>query len=335
MTQHSIYFATNRDLQFDDQQKPLFGIKLATPASDLRFGKLSRKDGYETMQIYDEQLINKMPNPGSSLSSQEVLGSVTMFREIKAELQTGKDLIIYIHGYNNSFSGAVNETFSLQSRHANHPAVYVLFSWPSDGSLQKRAYASDRHDAEVSAEALSRGLQKFAHFLKTLLPSEHCNRRLHLMAHSMGVFALRHAIQKIASTTTQIRRVFDEIILFAADEDEDALTNPHKLGPLPQFGKRVSVYCNKEDKALFVSDTTKGNPDRLGAGGPENTRALSDKISVIDCDRVSNLFNDPAGHHYYQKVDEVRDDVLEVLSGKGSNFSKRAFNPETRRYILV
>jgi esterase/lipase superfamily enzyme len=103
---------------------------------------------------------------------------------------------------------------------------------------------------------------------------------------------------------------------------------------LPNFAKRISVYTNTEDKALFLSDTTKGNPDRLGAGGPDNARALHDKFSIIGCDRVSGLLNDPYGHHYLRSSDTVRDDVLEVLRGKQTDFSHRAFNPETRRHFL-
>jgi esterase/lipase superfamily enzyme len=336
MSRRTIYFATNRNPIPNAETASAFGTTFAKPPSNLRFGKVTRSDAAESMVVFDQKLINKIPDPNFDDPSKtaEVLGSTQMFREINAELRGGKDLILYIHGYNNSFRGALGETFALAEYYAANPAVFVLFSWPLDGSTAKRAYFSDRHDAETSGAALSRGLQKMAHFLKELSPDQHCRQRLHLVAHSMGCFALRHAVRHIANTTTRIRRIFDEVFLFAADEDADALSNPQKLGILPSFAKRISVYTNTKDKTLFLSDTTKGNPDRLGAGGPDNTRALHDKFSIIGCDRVSGLLNDPYGHHYLRSSEAVRDDVLEVLRGKQTDFSHRAFNPETRRYFL-
>jgi esterase/lipase superfamily enzyme len=336
MPPKAIYFATNRNPLQPPKDGSDFGIHLSNPPTDLRFGKVTLIGGYETTIIFDEQLINKIPDPDPNKPqvTQEVLGSFSMFKEIHAELRSGKDLIIYIHGYNNDFKGAVDETFTLLDRYAGHPAVFVLFSWPSDGSMAKRAYYDDRLDAEISGVALGRGLQKMAHFLKELSSDEYCRQKIHLIAHSMGVYALRHAVQSVMNTTHSIRRIFDEILLFAADEDTDALANSDKLGPLTQFAKRISVYINSEDKALMVSDKTKRNPERLGADGPENTRSLSDKISVISCDRVSDLLNDIWGHHYIRKVDIVRNDALEVLSGKATGFTHRSFDPETRRYFL-
>ncbi|MFP3386352.1 alpha/beta hydrolase, partial [Tritonibacter sp. SIMBA_163] len=89
-------------------------------------------------------------------------------------------------------------------------------------------------------------------------------QRIHLLAHSMGNFALRHAVQGMRlHVGDQLPRLFDEVLLMAADADNDALSHPDKLAPLERLARRVTTYYNVQDLALVVSDWTKLNPDRL------------------------------------------------------------------------
>ena len=121
----------------------------------------------------------------------------------------------------------------------------------------------------------------------------------------------------------------------AADEDDDAFDHDHKLKPLPKLCKRVSIYTNPNDVALVISDRTKGNPDRLGAGGPRNSWSLPDKVSVVNCERIISKRNDKTGHQYYRNNGLVMQDVIQVLKGQEtSTIPGRTFNPETRWYFL-
>lgn len=84
-----------------------------------------------------------------------------------------------------------------------------------------------------------------------------------------------------------------------------------------------------------VSDLTKGNPDRLGASGPRNSRVLPDKVSVVNCESVLRFKDDPTGHQYYRLDETVKRDVLAVLSGKEpQDISTRKYQPDTRGYKL-
>ena len=139
-----------------------------------------------------------------------------------------------------------------------------------------------------------------------------------LVAHSMGVYALRHAVQEVKKQVDQARlpRLIDNAFLMAADEDADALAKDYKLGPLFELARQVHVYHAVDDLALIVSDTTKFNPDRLGERGPKN---LSDDISrlhVIDCGKVSDTKLSHGRHQYYRFAPEVLRDVRQVLAGK-------------------
>lgn len=117
---------------------------------------------------------------------------------------------------------------------------------------------------------------------------QECGKKIHLVAHSMGTYVLRQAVQIFRDDEKPLLRVFDSIFLMASDEDEDALERPDKLRPLTRLTKAVYVYHARDDRALIISDTTKTNPDRLGHDGPRNIQSLSERIMAVDCSDVSD-----------------------------------------------
>ena len=153
------------------------------------------------------------------------------------------------------------------------------------------------------------------------LRKELCAGRLHLMAHSMGAYALRHAVQGMRREVgDDLPRLFDEILLFAPDEDADAFEHDHKLALLPRLGRRVTVYHNREDIPLAISDLTKGNPDRLGADGPAHPHLLPAKVTVVDCtDVVTTRFQE---HRYHKANNTIVNDILAALLGEPAHLIK-------------
>ncbi|MCP5158609.1 MAG: alpha/beta hydrolase [Gammaproteobacteria bacterium] len=336
-----IYFGTNRNP--NDQKNPTdFGNSFSSSGlTDLRFGWADvsgeNLDQY-TLTVADEVLDVGSENASVNNFSRQTLGSKVVFEEIRREMkQTKQDCVISIHGFNYTFQEAIQRTAQIKRFYNELPMVYFLFTWPSDGSmLPFKAYASDRDDARASGVALGRGLLKFADFLREVKPEDYCQKNIHLFAHSMGNYALRWALQGIKSSSgSQLRRLLEQIILFAADEDDDAFEYDYKFQTLPDLGRRVTVYHNPGDKALVVSDFTKGNPDRLGAGGPRNSRALPDKVSVVNCESVVRFKDDPTGHQYYRIDKTVRQDVISVLKGINSqDITTRKYQQETRSFKL-
>jgi esterase/lipase superfamily enzyme len=306
---------------------------------DLRFGWADVENGKITALNVAEE---KLDVPDADLDrgdlSKQKLGSEKVFDMVRADMIGREaDLLLYIHGFDFTFRAAITRAAELAEFYAPRPLVIFLFTWPGDGSkLPLLAYASDRDDAKASGAALGRGMQKLAHYLRGTDPKNYCGQAMHLMAHSMGNYATRHAVQAVAASAGgNIRRLFDQVLLMAADEDDDALEVEFKLVPLTRMCKRVSVYINPEDLALVVSDTTKGNPDRLGAGGPRNSWAVPDKVSVVNVQKVTGFKEDKTGHQYYRLNTKVRDDVLRVLSGLDSGeIPGRTFNAEKRQYFL-
>lgn len=282
---------------------------------------------------------------GEIAESRERFGSSEMFAELQGDMQArGCDALLFIHGFNNTFRDAVETAAELADRYeqAGRPLRVVLFSWPSEGKLfPPTRYFSDRNSAELSAMALGRALARMRDLLEQFArEGRRCNQRLHVMAHSMGNYALRHAVNALVDKHADGRPlpVFENAFLMAADADEDALEldlDVAKLQPLARIAQQIHVYHSKGDLALRASDWTKGNPDRLGAGGPRSMPRVDERVVAIDCRRVDDTPGDRGNHNYFRSRPEVIADVAEVLRGAAHDDidNRKALGP--RRFRIL
>lgn len=101
----------------------------------------------------------------------------------------------------------------------------------------------------------------------------------------MGSYLLQHTIERLDQYTPgeALPRLFEQVFLCAPNVDDDALERPDKLGRVQELARTVSLYHNRNDMAMMVSDYTKGNPERLGANGAAHPALLHNKIQQIDC----------------------------------------------------
>ncbi len=305
MTRTTVYFATNRN---PNKKSPTnFGKGFSRDnLGDVRFGLANVIDG-----DIDKSSIKVLPNKPKQ-GSQEIFNNLR--KDMKKNLV---DSLVFIHGFNVSFSEAIESAAKMAEKYAEKgykPNVFV-FSWPSDGKTTN--YFNDRHDAEASGYAFARGLIKLSSFFKDCKPNEVCNQKVHLIAHSMGNYVLTHALQQAQKIpdAPSLTRIFDEIILTAADEDNDAFEHDYKLAKLPHLAQRITIYFNSGDLALKISDVAKGNPDRLGHDGPNKPHEVSAKIVLVD---ASSVVGGIAEHSYHQEEDIVIKDIVAVLKGEGS-----------------
>lgn len=338
----TIYFGTNRNP--NRKARPTdFGKNFSEAGlASLRFGEAEVNGEEIEIRIASERL-NKDKDRKIKGSKGSIFGSLEVFNSVRqAMADHSRDTIIYIHGYNVDFHEALLAASQMKQNFENlHDGAgvnMVLFSWPSDGSMMPYiAYANDRQDAQASGPAFARGFLKLAAFLRGSTPEEACEQRIHLVAHSMGNYVLRHALQEIVRQSPgRPPRLFEQVLLMAADEDDDAFEKDHKLKSLPRISKRVSVYFNNNDKGMAVSDKTKGNPDRLGDDGPRLPRAIPGKVSIIDCTECTNTETDGlVQHSYYLTNPTVVSDMQSVLTSMPSkNIKPRDYDPETNRYRL-
>lgn len=270
-----------------------------------------------------------IPGVNAAADAPLVLGSAQVFDGLRQRLRdTGADLLILLHGFGSTLQDSLERAAQLKVAWGTpaRPLEVAVFSWPSDGrtllprlsSGFRLAYFNDRSDAEASREAISRALRRLVDYFRRLPEEEACGRRMHLVAHSMGNYALRHALQSFARDYRPgaMPRLFENIFLMAADEDDDAFEEPRKFGRLPELASAVHVYFASNDLALTISDATKSNPDRLGSTGPRTLSDLPRKVVLVDCAPVADVPGlADATHQYYRARPEVVADVQAVLAG--------------------
>jgi esterase/lipase superfamily enzyme len=351
----TVHFTTNRSEQLD--QSPPFGDKLnANTPLFLRYGTAAVTPPGGRRSDFKVRTVSVAPDvtPGvnAALGAEPVRGSADVYDGLRQRLGDNKaDLLLFLHGFNCGFDMALVRAAELKQNWSSSatPLEVAVFSWPADTSLvPAMGYVSDRDDARSSAKAVARALLNLVAFFERLkqerlallragkpLPPI-CEAKLHLVAHSMGNYALRNAFQAVLSELGgKVPRLFQNIFLMAADEDNDAFEHEDKLMHLPDFAHAVHVYYALNDNALTISDVTKLNPDRLGTAGPRTLSGLPQKVTLVDCTRVSATSALEVGHQYYRQRPEVLDDIRAVLAGKApADVPNREFLDDKRAFRI-
>ncbi|RDH85998.1 MAG: hypothetical protein DIZ80_00560 [endosymbiont of Galathealinum brachiosum] len=253
------------------------------------------------------------------------LGSVQTFLSLKKKMSKSCDVVIYIHGYSVSWEDAVASAMALQTtlnvdskKVDGKEVVVILFSWPSDGQKYPiYSYKSDRADAEFSGSAFGRGILKLRDFLMKERTREDgvmlCNQEVHLLCHSMGNYVLQNTLKRLIEFNHGMRlpRLFDQIFMCSPDVDDDALEKGKPLARLQELATNVNIYHNSGDVAMYISDYTKQNSDRLGLNGVEKVAQLSQKVHQIDC---SKIVTGMVEHSYYLNGN-VNEDIRHSIAG--------------------
>jgi len=317
-----VYFVTNRNV-ISETAAPWFGTEPSKSVSNLRIGTAMldlAKSPPQLKQVFVSPE-NGQDSSGAA-SGVRVAPQFSLFGEIQQNMKDGiPDTILFIHGFDYKFDEALIGLGELKQRldiGKFGPANMVVFTWPSDGAMIPYvSYASDRRDAKDSGEAGGRALLQLTDFLSKLTVDDICRGRIHIVAHSMGNYVLRNALQALvkqlpASPPT----LFEQVLLIAADEDYDALELDFKLSPLASLAKRTHVYYNADDLALDISRFTKGNPRRLGSRGPKNSSAIADSVILVDASSIARGgLDDLSYHHYYLISKEMAPDMAQSLQG--------------------
>jgi len=271
-------------------------------------------------------------------------GSQALFEELRQTMLESSDVLVFIHGFNVSWEKAVGSALALQAM-VNLPSdgappqkvAVVLFTWPSDGkALPYASYKSDRSEAAASGAAIGRGFLKVRDYLLGLRAGVRkgggevvlCEQEIHLLCHSMGNYVLENALARLAEFTPgkTMPRLFDHIFLCAPDVDDTVFEEGQPMVRLHEIARQISVYCNREDVAMSISDVTKGNPDRLGHHGAARPALLHAKVHQIDCTAV--VVEGLTEHSYYL-AGRPNADIRMSLNGVPFDDARRGRERET------
>lgn len=287
---------------------------------------LSKCAAEALIEAYPEKID---PNINQASQTAPVLGSKAMFTDVMEDMLNASDVLIYIHGFNVSWNEAVGSALALQmmldkcpTRDPQQDLRIVLFSWPSDGmALPFVSYKSDRTEATGSGQAVGRGFLKARDFLADLRDRAQaggkpvCGQDIHLLCHSMGNFLLQSALKKMRDFTPSatLPRLFEHVFLCAPDVDDNALENGGDLQTIDQISRQVTLYHNSNDKAMVISDYTKGNPERLGCAGSAHPALLHNKVHQVDCTPVAS--GTGLSQHSYYLAGNINADIRSSIDG--------------------
>lgn len=209
------------------------------------------------------------------------------------------DVLVFIHGYNNSIPDILKRHRRLSSDlpQFGYAGAVVSFDWPSGDTAL--AYLEDRVKAKMTALAL---VQDCIELFATLQARPECEINVHLLAHSTGAYVVREAFddaddrRRIAAVNWTV----SQLVLIAGDVSAPSLAtgNPESESTY-RHCLRLTNYANPFDEVLQISNAKRvGLSSRVGRVGlPADAPA---KAVNVDCGE------------YYQRMIQSRpqDDII-------------------------
>jgi esterase/lipase superfamily enzyme len=245
------------------------------------------------------------------------LGRGEFNKEVRSQIDPSHPLIVYIHGYNNTFAAAADRAAmfanELQPDAAGSPAIY---SWPSASKLF--AYAKDEESALLNQENIRRFL--------TNIHDGDVTTPVVLIGHSLGARAVTYGLRDIflfraghgINAIDPRRPMFAHLVLLEADVNR--LYFRANLLRASALCGHITLYVSNRDRALGASRFVHGGYSRLGENSPQRdddflgpilSGQVAKKIDIIEASAVrSDLF----GHAYDQPV--LFEDLRALIRGK-------------------
>lgn len=189
-----------------------------------------------------------------------------------------KEVVVFVHGYNNSFDDAALATGEI-CRSLQNEFVCIVLTWPAGGSGGSFfGYNIDRESSEFAVADFKKAIRIIAETKGV--------ERVHLLAHSRGTDVLASVIQQLAieayvsRSSLWQRYKIANAVFFAPDIDLDVASSKlfawvsdpdlafgSKSTPsaLPSQGAmHLTVYSSPRDEALKASTLISGSALRLG-----------------------------------------------------------------------
>ena len=189
------------------------------------------------------------------------------------------DILIFVHGYNNSIEDVMHRHNLLQKRlkEQGYKGAIVSFDWPS--ATRTLGYMEDRADAKATANKLVKdGIALLARN-QIAQDRNKCDIDIHLLGHSTGAYVIREAFYE-ANQNRSISRInwqVSQLIFIGGDIARKSLSiSDSKSQALFKHAIRITNYQNPFDSALKMSNVKRlGTEPRIGRVGlpsdaPEN-----------------------------------------------------------------
>jgi esterase/lipase superfamily enzyme len=314
-----VYFATNRVVSNAADPIKGYGTGMVSPMSPQLIT-------YGTATVDGVDIATNNPGTVSRISDVQQGGFSP--KAVQALSNPGKDLLVFIHGFDNTFSDAVtraafNREWLAASGMPQTDTTVIAFSWPSLGKavtfpVLQKDYLTDQNTAKNSGLGLMS-------FLANLLPiidsAQENGSRVTLLAHSMGNLALESAVENWFLHGNGDAVMFDLAVLAAADCRYDTFDQPNLggLSGLTHLTQRVGIYYSQADQVLQLSMVVNLGAKRLGQDGPHNSADTAAfppaQYQMADCTSFRDYdFNPLNSHQYYRLSPSVREIIAASMA---------------------
>lgn len=210
----------------------------------------------------------------------------------------GGDVLIYVHGFKQTFETAVLDAAHL-SDGIKFRGRTMAFSWPSKAGLFDYAY--DRDSAMWSRDNFERVL--------SALVSAPGGGRVHIVAHSMGTMLTLESLRQLhARYGDTVASKIGAVVFAAPDIDMDVFSSAiQRIGPL---AGKITVIASTNDRALALSGQIAGGMTRVGAAEKAAIARLG--VRVVDASQEGwGLIN----HDLFLSNTEVQQVIRRSIDG--------------------
>jgi len=163
--------------------------------------------------------------------------------EFSDQLSETTRAFVYIHGYQESLMSAAFRAAQIKVV-GGFDGQAIIFSWPSFKGLSKSNYIKARTEALQSGEKL----KDFLRTVSTVIEAD----ELHIIAHSMGNYALLNALDDLVSDGNIVRApLFDQVIMAAPDIS--MLEYRSLIEDVRSLADGATLYASRNDVAMRAS----------------------------------------------------------------------------------
>ena len=232
-----------------------------------------------------------------ALLRSEAVDKSMFYREVTTAA-SGREMLVFIHGYNVTFENALRRTAQLAyDLQFSGPAV--AYTWPAQDSVARYLIAQSNVDWSKP---------HLVQFL-TELASRSGAQKIHVIVHSLGNRIFAHAVDAMMTANPTQRPIFHTVVMAAADID---VAEFKQLAlKMKQSTESLTLYVSATDKALKASKTL-ASYSRVGQGVPP-TPVLIAGIDTVDATDVDNGFFWSIDHSYFGDSSSVLGDLWQLI----------------------
>ena len=205
----------------------------------------------------------------------------------KPEGFTTGDILVFVHGYNNSIKKIMKRHNLLQAGlgKAGYKGAIVSFDWPSNHAALN--YLEDRRDAKTTALRLVDDGIKLIAAMQKEREKRKCEINVHLLGHSTGAYVIREAFLDAEqhASIASVNWAVSQVAFIGADISARSMSSDSsKSQALFRHAVRITNYSSRFDGVLKLSNLKRlGTRPRVGRVGlPEDAH---EKCVDVDCSR--------------------------------------------------